>query len=360
MANANFEKEFEKQIKDIKAPNVMIVGGTGVGKSSLVNLIFGEKFADVGNGEPVTKGCHKYQKEGTPITVFDTEGYEIIDGKEDNSNFKNVVISEIKKRKSEPLSEQIHLFWYCISVSNHRITDYDLKNIKLLSDSAIGANLAIVFTQCDNDELDENDEGVTSREFKKLLQSKGIDNPCFETMLGQDDTLELDKLLLWSEENLPEDSFKESFVAAQKANLPQKHAMVKKIILATSGSASAAAGLNPVPASDSLLLMPIQMGMAVSIAKVYGFSNMKNATMALMKSQIISLLGKQLATSFLKLIPGFGQLINASVAGSLTLALGYALKELYTQAYVHVLNTGENPDWLELFSDLDLSAFMKK
>ncbi|MGL1013833.1 GTPase [Vibrio vulnificus] len=361
MKNSDFEREFDKQVNEIKKPNIMIVGGTGVGKSSLINQVFGEEFAKVGSGDPVTRGCHKYEKNGVPVTVFDTEGYEIIDGKEDNGNFEEKVLAEIIKRKSQSLNEHIHLFWYCISISNHRITDYDLKNIRLLSDTKIGANLAIVFTQCDNDELDSNNNGITSAKFRSILSKEGIQAPCFETMVGHDnDTLQLDELLIWSEESLPEESLKESFVGAQKSNLPLKHNRVMKIILAASGTATAAAGANPIPASDSVILMPIQMTMAVSIANTYGFSNLKSATMALMKSQIISLLGKQLASSFLKLIPGFGQIINAGVAGSLTLALGYGLKELYTKAYQHVLETGENPDWLELFSSLDLTSFIKK
>ena len=35
------EEEFEKQKAELQKPNLAVVGGTGVGKSSLINSVFG-------------------------------------------------------------------------------------------------------------------------------------------------------------------------------------------------------------------------------------------------------------------------------------------------------------------------------
>ncbi len=356
------EAEFDKQVQSIEKANVMVVGGTGVGKSSLINGVFGEDFAKVGHGEPVTRGCAKYNREGVPVNIYDSEGYEVIDDEVNGDNFENIVLKYVKSLRNKDLSEHIHLFWYCVSVSNHRITEYDIKNIKRLSNvEEFGAKLAVVFTQCDNDELDDDGNGIVATEFRNVLAQNNIACDTFEVMFSKktEDKLDLDKLIDWSAENLPTDALKASFVGAQKHSLNKKHEIADKTIKVAAASAAGAAGLNPLPASDSLLLMPIQMGMAISIAKTYGFTDVKDSASAILKTQVVSLVGKQLASSFLKLIPGYGQIINAGVASGLTYALGYALKGLYAYAFNYVLENGKEPDWLTLFKELDLTKFLK-
>lgn len=353
------DQEFEKQIQSLEKPNLMVVGGTGVGKSSLINLVFGRKVADVGAGKPVTKGCKLYQSDDVPINILDTEGYEIeANGKIDNSNFKKVVLKEIVDRKSKPLAEQIHLFWYCLSISSHRITDYDLGNIKELS--KLGLKLAIVLTKCDQDELDHENKGIHAEKFKKVLKSEGISSPVFQTMTDPSDPLEINDLIDWCLEQLPSEELRKAFVSAQKTNLPAKEKQAAQIILGASAAASAAAGLNPVPLSDAVILMPIQTGMAAALAKTYGFPALGAASTSLLKAQVLSMLGKQMAASLIKLIPGIGNIINGAVAGGLTAGLGYGLNMLYKDALIKYLETGKAPDWQKIFEQFDFTSFLKE
>lgn len=128
------EEQFDNEMAQVSRPNLMIVGGTGVGKSSLINLIFGKSIAKVGTGQPVTQGCERYEDPKVPLVIFDTEGYEVSKGKISAGNFREKIIPEIKQRKNKALNEQIHLIWYCLSVANHRITDFDLDNLRLITD----------------------------------------------------------------------------------------------------------------------------------------------------------------------------------------------------------------------------------
>lgn len=352
--NDNLSNSFDQQMNDVEKVNLMIVGGTGVGKSSLLNTVFKKDIARVGSGEPITRGCHKYSDENIPVNIFDTEGYEIKGSDIDNSNFQKNVISEIDRLEKMDLKDQIHVFWYCISVATHRITSYDIDNIKQLNRRNV--KLAIVFTQCDSDELDDNDEGVVSKEYKDVLYREGIKNSVFETMCTQDENhLDLDKLIEWSAKELPSDQLKAAFIGAQKSNIGLKDKEADRIILALSSTVAASVGANPIPLSDSLIIMPQQIALAVKLSKIYGFNTLGGNIMSLLKTQLLSLLGKQLASSLIKFIPILGQAINAAVAGGLTLALGFALKNIYRKAYLEYLDTGKVPNWAELFSSLDIS-----
>lgn len=70
----------QKEYKELKNLNVMILGKTGVGKSTLVNNMFSEKLAETGVGKPVTDKIHQLSKPDYPLTIFDTPGLEL-DGK---------------------------------------------------------------------------------------------------------------------------------------------------------------------------------------------------------------------------------------------------------------------------------------
>lgn len=355
----DIEEQFDREVADISKANLMVVGGTGVGKSSLVNRVFGKKLAAVGAGEPVTRGCQKYESENVPVVIFDTEGYEVSEGGDkNNSNFQKVVIGEIRRRETLALQHHIHLYWYCISAANHRITDYDIENIKALCQRQ--ADLAIVITQCDSEELNDQDEGVTSLELKAVLRNAGIKNKVFETSATLEAKLELDKLIEWSTESLPTEKLKDAFVGAQRSNMELKDRKADEAILIAAGLAATAGGVNPIPISDALVIAPIQMALAARLAQIYGFNALGESFVSLLKAQVVNLIGKQVAASLTKLIPIFGQIINAATAGALTTGLGYALKYIYRAAYEEALVTGKAPNWSVLFGNLDVLSFIKK
>lgn len=359
---AQLEEQFDQEMTAVKRPNLMIVGGTGVGKSSLINHIFGKSIAKVGTGQPVTRGCHRYEDANVPLVIFDTEGYEVTEGKASAGNFREKIIPEIKQRKSKALNEQIHLIWYCLSVANHRVTDFDLDNLRLIT-GELDIPVAVVLTQCDAEPIDDEGNGETSRAFRQVLRENGVHCEVFETCANNPKhdpelKLDLEKLIAWSSASLKDDALRQSFVAAQIASLPAKRSEAMTIIMTYSATTAASAGLNPVPMSDALLIVPQQIVMAASLAKLYGFGSMGEMAVSLLKGQILSLVGRQLAASLTKLIPVLGQVINAGVAAAITGGLGLALVEVYERAVDGYLKTGKSPDWTSLFSnELFMQAF---
>ncbi|MFM5208570.1 GTPase [Aeromonas hydrophila] len=356
------EEQFDNEMAQVSRPNLMIVGGTGVGKSSLINLIFGKSIAKVGTGQPVTRGCERYEDPKIPLVIFDTEGYEVSEGKISAGNFREKIIPEIKQRKNKALNEQIHLIWYCLSVANHRITDFDLDNLRLITDQ-LDIPVAVVLTQCDAEPVDDQGNGETSQIFRQVLRENGMTCEVFETSANNPNhdlelKLDLEKLIDWSSTSLSNDSLRQSFVAAQIASLQAKRSEAMNIIMTYSATTAASAGLNPIPMSDALLIVPQQIAMAASLAKIYGIDSIGEIAVSMLKGQIISLMGRQLAASLTKLIPVLGQFINAGVAGVITGGLGLALIEVYERAIEGYLKTGRAPDWTKLLSsELFMQAF---
>ncbi len=58
--------EIKENYSSLTTLNVVVIGKTGVGKSTLINSVFGENVAEVGLGRPVTQSIRKLEKEGTP------------------------------------------------------------------------------------------------------------------------------------------------------------------------------------------------------------------------------------------------------------------------------------------------------
>lgn len=329
----NFEerlqKEFDKVKKNIKKPNILLVGGTGVGKSSIINMIFGDGTATVGHSQPETRGIKKVDQ-NKDVVLYDTEGFEI--GEDSEEAFHKNVLGFIEKKKKETEENQIHLVWFVISGSSDRVTDYDIKLHKELKE--LGIPVAIIFSKCDNaDEKSLNNMIVRlfpTTNYDKAFESNS--NPFFTTTDGQsieeEPNLSIKKVVDWSLGKLPE-QLKEAFISAQQLNLEAKYDSAKSIVLQhTAGNAMV--GGSPIPFSDAPLLILSQAGMIGRIVNLYGID--KVGISDFMKSTgsslIIGNLGKSIAGNLLKFIPGIGTviggLINATVASAITYSMGTA------------------------------------
>ncbi|MEL3900402.1 MAG: 50S ribosome-binding GTPase [Treponema phagedenis] len=345
---AIFENEMEKMKSKIKKPNLLLIGGTGVGKSSLINRIFGEEVAAVGAGDPVTKGLVKIDCDNPPIVFFDAEGYEILkDDSLNGTNFDTKIKPEIERRcKSANMHDHIHLVWYCISITNNRVTEYDIQNIKYFL--AQKMNVAIVFTKCDNDTKDFR----TSNTFQSLIQDKvGAELAFFKTCNDKRFNFDIETLVEWSAKALSDEQLRRSFITAQLASIDLKKKEAYKLVGAESLGAAAAGGFNPFPISDAVILTPLQIAMCVQIANIFWMGTGSFLDFGqLLKTQLVSMAGKAAVLSLTKIIPGFGQVINAAVAGSLTFGLGAAVTEGNYAALKQFLKTGKKPDWTMIFT----------
>ena len=341
----NLEEEFEKVSNKINKPNILVCGATGVGKSSFINEVFEKNLAPVGDGKPITRGINRYEEKDSNVVLYDSEGYEI--GEEKQNHFKDNIIGVIDKYKIEyptELNKQIHLVWYFISAANKRVTETDIEVVKLIKEKEIP--IAIVITQIDNvDEEELNDMRTTIKnDFKDIEYFTVCVTDDEEISKAVEPYNEKEKVINWAIENL-DDSLKDGFILSIEKNLEIIKKHVNKSIIPRYVASAIATAATPIPFSDAAILAPMQVTMSVHIMKIYGIDNDKSAITGIINSTIISQVGKTLSKSLIgnltKLIPGLGSVIggtiNATVAGSLTAAVGYAISELsykYSQSVV--------------------------
>ena len=100
-----------------------------------------------------------------------------------------------------------------------------------------------------------------------------------------------------------------------------------RAVVGAAGAAAGTVGAAPIPVSDAVVLMPIQVGMLAGVSAIFGIDvtrgRIAELIRGLAKSGGTEWAGKALVQALLKVVPGT-ELISAVVATAITLALGEA------------------------------------
>lgn len=330
--------KIEKELNNMDKTNILIVGKTGAGKSTLINSVFRAEMAETGTGRPITQHLKKISKEGVPVNLYDTKGLELSETVQ--AEIKKEILDEIEKCndlciKNDSKSELIHACWYCIDGSVRRCEETD---IEWINDIAEKVPVIVVVTKG----FPKKD----AREFKKKIENLNLNCRAIVPVLAEkyedrdeedeDDEVfiipsyGLDKLVEVTLEILPE-GVRKAFNNAQKVSLDKKVSAARKWVTryaATTG----AIGASPIPFSDAPLLVGAQLSMLAHVTAIFGLSVEKAVLTAIISSVAgvsgTTLGGKTLVSNLLKFIPGVGSVaggaISASVASMMTIALGLA------------------------------------
>lgn len=343
--NNAIKNSMEQLMKEEGSANILVVGATGVGKSSLVNKVFNIDFVKTGVGKPVTQETTKYEVEGIPINLFDTKGYEI--ASEEHQRFISEMHSYMNDATKKP-EDQIHMVWYVIAASGHRITDMDLQMLQEFKNT--GKPVCVVFTKCDL----ASEETVQN--LQQVLNDASVTNFYVSTNLPAMNYLQLNDLIEWTYNNMA-DSVKWAFLRSQKANLELTKQEVNKAIR-NHALASFGIGFSPIPFTDGPILLANQGVMISRILNKYGldglFAHIETLIGALGIGQLVSQLGRYVVAQIVKFIPGIGTiaggLINGTVATAITVSLGFTISEIGYQVAKAKLAD----------EHLDVEAFIKK
>jgi len=151
-------KKNESIIKIHKATfNILVIGKTGCGKSTLINLLLNKKRAREGIGYSITKFYSQYAHEKYPITFTDTIGFEDNKSLEKMKKFLHSCNKFFNEGKGK-----YYLIFYLINAGNERtLTKKELDLIYYIRNDL---NLPIFYI-CTHSKTEE-----ASQEFKEAVK----------------------------------------------------------------------------------------------------------------------------------------------------------------------------------------------
>ncbi|MBQ8036760.1 MAG: DUF697 domain-containing protein, partial [Proteobacteria bacterium] len=313
---------------------------------TLINSIFREQLAQTGLGKPVTDHMRKITKEGVPLAIYDTRGFEL--GKNAQEEVKTEILATIREGlAARDINKAIHCIWYCINTASNRIEDEEIAWLRALAKDNQDTQVPVLIV------LTQSFSKKAAQDLKNRILDENLDVIQVVPVLASDFEVDediviksfgLDILINVMAEALPEE-LRNTLQNVQIASLESKKRQAQAAVAAATAAAFGE-GFSPIPIADCAVIIPTQVAMIASITAIFGLNINKSIIMGFVSSVLgtggTTLIGKTLAASLLKLIPGLGTVsggvISGATAGLLTTALGEAYILLMESIYNGEIN----------------------
>ena len=121
--------EGKKGALKMKHGNILVIGNSGVGKSTLINAVLGENLVKTGSGiSGTTSELKIYESGKIPFRIIDTIGFEPSWMKEMEA------IRAVRKWSKDSAKEgnkdtQINVIWFCVDGTARKLFPQAIKNL---------------------------------------------------------------------------------------------------------------------------------------------------------------------------------------------------------------------------------------
>ena len=313
---------------------MLVIGNSGVGKSTLINAVMGDDVAKTSFGtEGTTKHLDIYDEETAPFRVIDTVGFE--------PGFirRHMAIASVKKWSREAADEggeerRPNVIWFCIDGQSAKLFPQAIDSLVRATRIWKSLPVIVVITKSYGTvDREKNIEMVEDAFAKRKVRDKvRAIIPVVASPYGVTDEYivapeNIDRLIDATVEAMPEG--KRATADDVDDFVLGRTRMFAQTLVGASVAGGVTVGISPIFVADAPVLAALETGMITGIAKIYGVSlTGKNDVVvrALVDAGTTGAVAKA-ALSALKAMPLLnvpGAVLNGIVAGAFIAALGEA------------------------------------
>lgn len=339
--------------------NVLLIGNSGVGKSTLLNAVLGSEAAVASWGiTGTTKECKKYGTEADPFCIIDSMGFEpgFVERYRAIRSIQKWSENSTKKVDDQ---NRINVIWFCVDGTSRKLFSDAVAGMAEATRIWKSVPIVVVITKSyAKPERSENIEMVRqaiARHPRVQKNVRGIipvvagtypiDDSTFVAPCGISELIEA-TVSLMPEGEVAALNDSADYIIGRKKVLSQSAVFAATV-------AAAATGAVPAPEVDALALAPIETAQVKTIAKIFGVEKSDQAKKfieSIVEVGSAAIVAKALISS-LKAVPGINlpaSILNAVASAAIVAAIGQGSIIAFEKIY-RGEESLDNIDWVKEF-----------
>ena len=346
--------------------NVLVIGNSGVGKSTLINAVLGEECAVTGYGiTGTTQELSIYENGRIPFRIIDTVGFEPSFRKASRAVRSVRKWSRDSAVREERKEERISVIWCCVEGTSRKLFP---DTIKIMAKAvSMWPSVPVIAVITKSYSLPERRENIMMvheafSTHKKLFRNlKRIIPVVAMTYRLNDDAFAppdgITDLIEATNDLLPE-GIRASETDVARYKMDRRRAFAHSTVGVATASA-VIVGAVPIPFPDAAILTPLEIAEINTVSRIYGIN--KDEKLVKFVDSIVEVgtvsTAARAAVNALKSIPGINaaaSAVNAVIAGSIVAAIGECSIAAFEQISTGNRSLSET-EWVKELTDSKLS-----